>query len=264
MAKLPRVTGKIFASNANANDIGQYGSALSGTKILTGDIATIQSLDAYTTGWRGAVISNKNFPTLQEMNGLQKTFSQQICYLLENGVPEWDENTTYYTNQFCRVNNELYYSLTDNNLANNPTNDNVNWFIYGSNKANLNLENSSPTANFATLLNNVGIRTVVETYSNGKSWYRKYSDGWVEQGGVITGLKDTEFTAVTLLVPVYEPTAGFMAQMTGGTVMSGFDVVAAIGYIPNNTTLMLAISDYGSFSDIAYWTVGGIMWGVLE
>lgn len=27
---------------------------------------------------------------------------------------------------------------------------------------------------------------VIETYTNGTNWYRKYSDGWIEQGGRIT------------------------------------------------------------------------------
>lgn len=36
---------------------------------------------------------------------------------------------------------------------------------------------------------------VVETYRNGTQWYRKYSDGTVEQGGYITGLStNTEKT----------------------------------------------------------------------
>lgn len=41
---------------------------------------------------------------------------------------------------------------------------------------------SNATASAASALNNVGVRTVVETYINGDDWYRKYSDGWVEQG----------------------------------------------------------------------------------
>lgn len=127
MPKLPRVTAKIFASNAAENDIGQYGSALTGTKVTTSDISEIQALAAYEEGWRGAVISNRNYPTLQEMNGLQKTFSQQIAYCLENGMPEWDEATTYYTNQFCRIDNTFYYSLIDNNQGNNPKTDTTNW-----------------------------------------------------------------------------------------------------------------------------------------
>lgn len=131
MGKLPRVTAKIFASNADANDIGQYGSALAGTKRLTGDIATIQALPAYETGWRGAVISTRNYPTLQEMNGLQKTFSQQIAYNLQSGVPEWDSATDYYTNNFSSYNGIIYKSLTDNNINNQPESSPENWEAYG-------------------------------------------------------------------------------------------------------------------------------------
>ena len=130
MAKLPRVTAKIFASNADNDDIGQFGSALNGTKVKTGDIEQIQALPAYETGWRGAVISTKNYPTLPEMNGLQKTFSQQIAYLLENGIAEYDSGTTYYEGDFCRVGNEIYYSVQDNNLNQNPVNNNTYWNIY--------------------------------------------------------------------------------------------------------------------------------------
>lgn len=128
MAKLPRVTAKVFASNAAPADIGQYGSALTGTKLTTGDISEIQALPAYEVGWRGAVISNRNYPTLQEMNGLQKTFSQQIAYTLQTGIPEWDANTEYYANtSFCQINGTWYQSLTDNNIGNNPLTDTTNW-----------------------------------------------------------------------------------------------------------------------------------------
>lgn len=128
MPKLPRVTAKVFASNAAENDIGQYGSALSGTKVTTGNIEEIQALPAYETGWRGAVISDRNYPTLQEMNGLQKTFSQQIAYILENGIAEYDAGTTYYKGQICKDINSgnTYISLTDNNIG-NPLTDTANW-----------------------------------------------------------------------------------------------------------------------------------------
>ena len=49
-------------------------------------------------------------------------------------------------------------------------------------KADIDLSNTAPTISFATAMNTVGIRTVVETYQNGTSWYRVYSDGWCEQG----------------------------------------------------------------------------------
>lgn len=146
--KLPRVTAKIFASNAAEDDIGQYGSALAGNKVLTSDISEIQALPAYEKGWRGAVLSTRNYPTLQEMNGLQKTFSQQICYLLETGLPEWDENTTYWANtSFCQFDGKIYQSLTDNNIGNNPTTDATNWQYINFNGANQDLSNLSGLGN---------------------------------------------------------------------------------------------------------------------
>ena len=125
---LPRVTAKIFAENAAEKDIAQYGSVISGSAVFTSDISQIQQLPAFTTGWRAAVISDRNYPTLPEMNGLQKTFSQQIAYTLQKGMPEWDAGTTYYANtSFCQVNGVWYQSLTDNNIGNNPLTDETNW-----------------------------------------------------------------------------------------------------------------------------------------
>lgn len=38
---------------------------------------------------------------------------------------------------------------------------------------------------------NLKARSIVETYVNGTSWYRVYSDGWCEQGGQFTGYNNT-------------------------------------------------------------------------
>ena len=43
------------------------------------------------------------------------------------------------------------------------------------------------------------VTTVVDTYQNGTSWYRVWSDGWCEQGGKITG--DNGSYSVTFLKP---------------------------------------------------------------
>ena len=42
-------------------------------------------------------------------------------------------------------------------------------------------------------------RTVIETYNNGSNWYRIWSDGWVEQGGVITARSNG--TTINFLKP---------------------------------------------------------------
>jgi hypothetical protein len=70
-------------------------------------------------------------------------------------------------------------------------------------KADVDLSNTN-LSTFATKMNTAGIRTVIETYSNGTNWYRIYSDGWCEQGGISTGAMPE---TVTLLKP-YKDTNG--------------------------------------------------------
>lgn len=40
---------------------------------------------------------------------------------------------------------------------------------------------------------------ITETYKNGSSWYRIYSDGWCEQGGIVSVAQNSTGTTVTLL-----------------------------------------------------------------
>lgn len=54
-------------------------------------------------------------------------------------------------------------------------------------------------SNALTDIANLKSRTIVETYSNGTSWYRVWSDGWCEQGGRITAT--AHGTVITLLKP---------------------------------------------------------------
>lgn len=69
-------------------------------------------------------------------------------------------------------------------------------------KADVDLMNAVPTSVFATALNTAGIRTVVETYINGASWYRVWSDGWIEQGGRCNNFEsDIRYSNVTYLKP---------------------------------------------------------------
>lgn len=124
MAKLERVTAKIFASDAPADKIGQFGSALAGTKLETGDVSTIQALSAYTEGWSSAVISQRNYPVLQETNGVMKNMSYQTAYIMQNGIAEYDPDTEYCTGSLCKGigNTNQYASWGDENVGNAVTN----------------------------------------------------------------------------------------------------------------------------------------------
>ena len=116
MPKLTRYLQKIFASNSN--QIGVFGSGIN--KETSTNLEVLQSQD-YEGGWSQAIVTNKNYPIWQEMDGVQYGFSYQLAYLLQNGIPEWLSTETYYQNSYCRVGSTIYYSLQDNNIGHNPT-----------------------------------------------------------------------------------------------------------------------------------------------
>lgn len=130
MAKLTRQNLKVFAGNS-AN-IGQFGSGQLGTKNLTTDIEEIQDLSAYENGWDDAVISGNRLPPLEEMNAVQHVSGYQTAYLLQEGIPEYNVDTEYYTNSIVKksTTTELWSSLVDSNLGNSLV-EGVNWTLLG-------------------------------------------------------------------------------------------------------------------------------------
>lgn len=132
MTNLQRLTGKTFGETATATgddpEIGQFGSAKAGTYIGTTDVATIQSLPAWSNGFIDAVTPSTQFPPLPEVTGAMKVLSYQENYLLQKGIAEWDSGTTYYAGDFCKGIGEgrLYYSKIDNN-TNNALTDSNSW-----------------------------------------------------------------------------------------------------------------------------------------
>lgn len=122
MAKLQRVTGKVFGGSAPLAQIGQFGSAASGTPTNTQDVATIQALAAYLNGWGSGIVTSRNFPPIEEVTGVLKTISYQACYLLQEGIPEYDASTEYSNTSIVKSisGNELsfYISLQNNNVGN--------------------------------------------------------------------------------------------------------------------------------------------------
>lgn len=170
MAKLTRITGKTFGETADPTDneqlgpeIGQFGSALAGTYNGTSDVATIQSLSAWSEGFIGAVTPQNQYPPLPEMTGALKVLSYQENYILQQGVPEWDSATDYYINNFCSYSGVIYKSLSNNNLDNRPDISTANWEVYGAvtDYANKDLQNLTTLGNsrlqFAPFAINQGV-----------------------------------------------------------------------------------------------------------
>ena len=138
MAKLNRVTQKIFAGDAQPTETAVFGTMKTQNPVYTGDIAQLMSNPAFTQGWSSAV--EESFaPFMEEMTGVQKVFSQQLAYLLQEGAPEWDAETIYYKGNSAKVydvdsnNYQLYFSLTDDNIGNQPWTSSENWkLLYSS------------------------------------------------------------------------------------------------------------------------------------
>lgn len=126
MPKLPRKTQKIFAGSADNN--GVFGSAADNTKVLSNDLDVIQSKPAYNTGWITAVLGQRKYPALEEFQALQYMFSYQLKYIFENGIPEYDASTEYYSFSVVRQTGtyQLYGSAIDSNMG-NPLNDTNYW-----------------------------------------------------------------------------------------------------------------------------------------
>lgn len=127
MAKIVRKTQKIFGSSAGVNQIAQFGSLAAASPTFSTDPAVIQALSQYVSGWFAAIIGNSN-PAIEDMNALFYLFAYQLAYLMQEGVPEWDSATTYYTGSLASDGSgTLYVSLVDNN-TNHALGDSTKWF----------------------------------------------------------------------------------------------------------------------------------------
>jgi hypothetical protein len=126
MSKITRAHQKVFGDTAPATgQFGKFGSLAAGAPQYSKDPTEIQSLAAWLLGWSAATVGTKS-PALEDMNGLFYLTFRQLAYTLQAGLPEWNAETDYHTNDFCRVGTVVYVSLTNNNI-NNLVTDTNNW-----------------------------------------------------------------------------------------------------------------------------------------
>lgn len=122
MAKIIRKNQKIFGLNATTGQMKQFGSLAAGTPINATDVEIIQALSQFTDGWYAAVMGG-NSPAIQDRNALDHVLSYQLAYLMQAGVAEWDDATTYYIGSLVNDAGTLYFSLQDNNLNHGVSDD---------------------------------------------------------------------------------------------------------------------------------------------
>lgn len=120
---LERIEHKVFASEAPLEEMGQFGSALATTKLNTKDVAEIQALPAYTKGWGSAIISENNYPAMEEMNGVLNVMSYHTGYLYQEGIPIYSATQEYSVTSWVKdlAGEKVYKSLQGGNKGHDLT-----------------------------------------------------------------------------------------------------------------------------------------------
>ena len=129
MEKLKRVYQKIFAGKSGNDETVAFGSTAQGSTVYTKELADIQT-EAFEEGIKSSLVAGEA-PIWEDNNSVFYEITSQLAYLFQQGISEWNSETTYFIGSFCTIiegdNVKLYYSLTDNNIGNSPTIDNINW-----------------------------------------------------------------------------------------------------------------------------------------
>lgn len=101
----------------------------------------------------------------------------------------------------------------------------------------------------ANTLNAQGVRTVVDSYVSQNNWWRKWSDGWLEQGGVITVSSSSSLQ--NLPIPFGDTNYFIVANMA---YSSNVDTRGVASSSPYSTTVFYldarSVAAKGSLQDI--------------
>lgn len=128
MAKLSRKTQKIFASNSAQYQVSTFGSIKAGAVAYSKDVSNIQT-EAFEGGWSSAV-QDDYAPYRQDRNAVDFVTTSQLAYVFQEGLPEYDANTTYYKGSWVKGLDggayAIYESLSDDNIGNDLS-DEENW-----------------------------------------------------------------------------------------------------------------------------------------
>lgn len=122
---------KQFGRDGASTNFGQFGSVNAASPLKTKDIETIQALSAWLTGFQDEVVASNKAPFLEDMNSLVLVLCYQLFYLLQEGMPEWDVDTTYFASSLARRpgTTEIWVSRVDDNTGNSiPTDMTPNFY----------------------------------------------------------------------------------------------------------------------------------------
>jgi hypothetical protein len=148
MSKIVRQTAVLFGTSAGSNQIAQFGSLNAGAPTLysgsTASPSGITNLSNWQGGWFNAVVGAAS-PAIEDLNAFSYVTSYQIAYQMQEGIPEWDSATTYYTGSIAQDGNGNVYASVTNSNTGNALSSSGNWAALVINNGSV----SSNSANFS-------------------------------------------------------------------------------------------------------------------
>ena len=117
----------------------------------------------------------------------------------------------------------------------------------------------------AEMFNDLNAHKVIEfqtpTASNGYTWYRKYADGWVEQGGFASNLAWNGTGAIkTITLPIVMSDSNYTVSATMGKNNTSWNYPGCRGYADSTTQITVGVATLGNNQgtvEKVYWQVSG-------
>ena len=97
------------------------------------------------------------------------------------------------------------------------------------------------------------VRYVIDAYNDGTNWYRKWSDGWLEQGGAINIIPASELITLTFLKPYSSNAYSILKNIGGNTSAYQFDGYSSFHSL---TATSAKTSNAKVFTDTRWYACG--------
>ena len=94
------------------------------------------------------------------------------------------------------------------------------------------------------------------TSANGYTWYRKYADGWVEQGGLLSVAGDNNAHAVTFAIEMQD--TNYMANIQRYTATAGQGAAATVADFTITNLTKTSLSVPRGYNGPIRWEVKGM------
>lgn len=97
---------------------------------------------------------------------------------------------------------------------------------------------------------------VVETWSDGAQWYRRYSDGFIEQGGVIADISSSQIETVTFHTSFSNTNYVFNLSKQISDTGSSFSARAVGDINSDKSTSSVKIFHWGVVTNLTWFACG--------